>query len=258
MNSVLSRSFQGALVSIVSISAALFFLFCSISEATIYDDFNAGNIDGAKWTTAGTPGLFSQSGGRLHFAGTEAYEMLVSTRTFGPSFFSMEFYDFSSTNLEPPGSHNGAFAALRLGPSNNFVRIIRDQNGVGDTPVGVFEVNYIENGEIQVHYVNTGVTQGKLGLSYDGTKVTFYYDDGTGWHHTGWKTPGQQGEWIGEWTPNWSSDPRLFVWGYDLAGTTSFSVDNVEYTPIPEPSTILLLGSGLVGFLGVRKKFFRK
>jgi hypothetical protein len=39
-------------------------------------------------------------------------------------------------------------------------------------------------------------------------------------------------------------------------------LDNIEATtttPIPEPTTMLLLGSGLIGFTGYgRKKFFRK
>jgi hypothetical protein len=263
------RPHATALIPLLSLFVAASLLFCTAAGATLYDDFNGDGIDGSKWETFAAPGIFSQSGGQLHFNATNAAGSVVSTSTFGAGFFSMEFYGFSSTNHEAPGSHNGAFAALGLGSPDNFVRIIRDQNGVWNPQtqsydyVEVFEVNYIENGQIQVHYVYTGVTQGQLGLYYDGTKVTFYYnetlDPNTGWQNTGWRTPGQQGEWIGEWTPNWTSDPTLFIRGYDLAGTTSFSVDNVNHTPVPEPSALLLVGSGLIGLVGFgKKRLFKK
>jgi hypothetical protein len=32
-------------------------------------------------------------------------------------------------------------------------------------------------------------------------------------------------------------------------------MDNLEIQPVPEPATMILLGSGLIGVLGLRRKF---
>ena len=223
--------------------------------AYTYDDFSSTGINAANWTVSKSnpsdPDYFTPSNGLLNFQVTAGNAAVVAAKQLpGPGFYSIQFYDFSSTNFEEPNSHRGAFLGLGLGTRNNFVRIIRCQNGHKDsttnviTYYGVFEANYIQGKSstsdgVQVYVHTTNVNSGQLGLYYDGVKVTFYYNSDPS-ADTGWKTirtdNGDSGT-VLQWNPHqelyWSDPPSLYISGSDISGTTSFKVDNVRYRPTP-------------------------
>ncbi len=262
MNSDLPRFSQKALISVLSISVALSLLFCSTSEAYIFDNFNNSGIDSSKWNVTDPGHLFSQPGnGQLYFSSTGSASppgaSLTSTESFATGFFSLDFNNFFSSNSSPGGQGLGSFAGLGLGTKNTkYARMLRGR--VVSDEYAYFEANYYDGAVLHVWWVHTDAASGQLGLSYDGFLVRFFYNDGGGWAEldtTGEDTSHQ----IVTVTPGWSSPQPMFVSGTPgSTGVTSFAVDKVEYRPVPEPSAMLLLGSGLVGFWGVRKRLFRK
>jgi hypothetical protein len=225
---------ENALVCLLSVFVAVSILLWSSAWADVYDDFSSKDIDTTKWmirsTPGGTPGLFTQSKGRLHFScSKDAGESLVSTTSFTAGFFRIEFYDFYSTNDAPSARGMGSFVALGLGPRDNYVRMLRGRVGTG----GYFEANYFANNKLQLWYDPTAVAFGQLGLHYDGSTVSFFYNIGLD-PERGWQRVGPRV------TPGWTSSPTLFISGHPGAsGRTTFAVDSIEYLPVTLPPSLL-------------------
>ena len=84
----------------------------AVAHAEVYDDFDADAIDGGKWAHSSGPVFLSQSNGRLNFpCKSGASDSLVSTRSFPPGFFRLEFHDYTSTNHSPSARGLGSFVA---------------------------------------------------------------------------------------------------------------------------------------------------
>jgi hypothetical protein len=226
-------------------------LFSGPAQAYVYDDFTNSGINASLWDDRGpNTGLFSQSGnGYLKFTdlnGGQIDGLRSHNPVSGAFFVSMQYSDFTATNnTTAMGEASGM--QLRLGLSD-YVLVEEVKNHYG---LSFNAISFIGGTRTALKAAYPGpFNSGRLGIYYNGVhgaggEVDFYYDYGVGWLL------------LDSCALNISADPYFLIRGVDTYGSSlSFLVDNVQLTPIPLPTSALLMGSGLLGLAGWRR--FRK
>jgi hypothetical protein len=221
----------------------------SAQALTYTETFSGSSLNSAWWTSSATGGnTVDVVGGQL---------IMTQSFYYGSSAITFNY------NLAGDFEVSVDYALLNW-PTNNFERIGLSASGIGPVErsnhIGWFGDAYLTHFGDGVYFTNpTSDLSGKLKLARVGSTISGFYWSGSDWTliHS-YAAAGTDVTTI-----------SLAIWnGYvnNSDSPVKIAFDNFTiYAPdtpgpvqgVPEPATILLLGLGLVGMIGAKKKIHK-
>jgi hypothetical protein len=224
----------------------------SAQAFTFSDDFSSG-INSYWWTayTNGTNNIIDATGGNIRMVQMEA-----GTLSTGLSFNFPVTGDFTA-EVDYTLNNGNILNGERIGLTSGLGAVERlEWNASTD-----WQLYLTHFGDSLQGHTDTTDTTGKLRLSRSGNILSGSYRNGNGWIllHSYDSANNAVDTTLGFsiW-PDSSAVVPNFGTTVTFDNFSLYAPTMVDPTSVPIPPTILLLGSGLVGLVGLRRKLFTK
>lgn len=203
----------------------------------------------------------------LGFGGMAGAAPVTFTFDRGVAYNRLDFFHlfphWDGTGLQPnanPGQISTYMTGIYGAPVTVAATGNPTSSGLGLGLLGSLKDGYLESEQLGIHLIQISFSVPITSVSFDYGQILDEFDadyfNGTTW--TPFFSDGYKILDTGHENTVTFASPA-FALSFHDGGLGEIGIDNLVVTPaVPEPATMLLLGSGLVGFAGYARRRFKK